>query len=431
MKSAISALCALIAVSVFAQSSPTFRTTNDVREGTRGTLVGTVASVSETRNQFTVSPDDDRYGNVTVQGDSVSTTYSGFGGVINGSPEVFQGSAGITNVREGDRVEVRGVGQANTVINAEQVVLLGRSVQADQVGVGQTRTPMSPSTPTASSRASSDSATSHLGNVEGLVRQVSADDNRLVIETDRREMITVRGTSSTPVYYRQDVFHIANLEVGDRVRIQAESASSAGDIRARSIEVVKNVQEAPRGTTRDVGTLSGRVSRVERGTNIIRVQPDTVRGTEVRVDLTNALDSSGRRVRAADIQAGDRVSLSGSYNGDVYLASTFGFETAGSGSSVDIAVPPVRDRSGSLGTSEFGLVTLYGTVTQSLANAPQLMLRDQNGNRTLRVWVADDLVVRGRNAYTTADHLKDGDSLVIKAYRDVDGNYIAQTIRVR
>ena len=43
--------------------------------------------------------------------DSVSTQYNGFGGVINGSPEIFTGSQGLANVRTGDRVEVRGVGQ--------------------------------------------------------------------------------------------------------------------------------------------------------------------------------------------------------------------------------------------------------------------------------------------------------------------------------
>src|SRR5437868_3721194 len=107
MKSAISAVFALIAVSAFAQSSPTFRTATDVRDGVRGSMIGTVTAVMETRNQFVVAPDDDRYGTVTVQGDSALTTYSGFGGVINGSPEVFQGSQGVANVRTGDRVEVR------------------------------------------------------------------------------------------------------------------------------------------------------------------------------------------------------------------------------------------------------------------------------------------------------------------------------------
>ena len=47
--------------------------------------------------------------------------------------------------------------------------------------------------------------------------------------------------------------------------------------------------------------------------------------------------------------------------------------------------------------------------------------------------VLDDFVVRGRTAgtYTTAEKLKVNDSVAIKALRDADGNYIAQTIRLR
>lgn len=430
MKSAISAFLTLVALSAFAQSGPTFRTSADVRDGVRGTLVGTVASVMETRNSFAVTPDDDRYGTVTVQADSALTTFSGFGGVINGAPEVFQGSAGMANIRTGDRVEVRGDGAANATINASQVVLLGRSVPADQVGVGQTRTPNSPATPTAGRSTTSDAATtSRLGNVEGVVRQINSDENRIVIQTDRREMVTVRGSGSTPVYYRQDVYHIANLEVGDRVRITPESASSAGDIRARSIDVVQSVQDPSKGPPRDVGTLSGRVTSVDRRTDTIRVQPDTGRSADIRVDLGNTLDTRNRRVRSADVQVGDDVTLSGTYNNDLFVASTITFERTGN--RVDTTLPPVGSRTGSYGV-DLGLVTLYGTVTQPLSAGPQLLLRDTTANRNVRVYVADDLVVRGRvSGYTTADRLKGGDNVAVKAYRDAEGNYIAQTIRLR
>jgi len=33
--------------------------------------------------------------------------------------------------------------------------------------------------------------------------------------------------------------------------------------------------------------------------------------------------------------------------------------------------------------------------------------------------------------YTTADRLTEGESVAVRAYRDADGNFIAQTIRVR
>ena len=45
--------------------------------------------------------------------------------------------------------------------------------------------------------------------------------------------------------------------------------------------------------------------------------------------------------------------------------------------------------------ADLGVVTIYGTVTQTLADGPQLVLRDtQNNNRTVRVYALDDLPVR-------------------------------------
>ena len=41
------------------------------------------------------------------------------------------------------------------------------------------------------------------------------------------------------------------------------------------------------------------------------------------------------------------------------------------------------------------MVTIYGTVAQTLADGPQLVLRDtQNNNRTVRVYALEDLPVR-------------------------------------
>ena len=196
---------------------------------------------------------------------------------------------------------------------------------------------------------------------------------------------------------------------------------------ARTIDVMQNVQETS-GTARQVGALTGRVVSVDRRNETIQV--DTGRG-QVRVDLTNAADTSGRRVRASDMQVGDRVDLSGNYSGDNFVASTVRFQD-------DVFAPtpsgttPTRDTT--YGTPvDLGVVTIYATVTQSLTASPQLLLRDtQNGNRSVRLYVVEDFPVRTRaGSYTTADRLKEGDSIVVKAYRDADGNYIAQTIRQR
>ena len=417
--SAIFAFSLLVGVSAFGQSSTQWRTSADVREGIRGTIVGTVSDVNEGTGRFRLTPDDDRNGLVTVEADSVSTQYNGFGGAINGSPEIFVGSTGFSNLRTGDRVEVRGVGRNTGVVGADYVTLLGRPVSADQTGVGQTRTPQTISPPTASGTTPSATPQTY-GRVEGIVRQVNAADGRVVIETDRREMITVRGTSSTPVYYRNNVYRISNLEPGDRIRIEPDATSGiGGEVRARTINVVQNIQEGG-GTTVQVGALTGRVTSIDRRNNIVRV--DSGRG-DVRVDLASATDTSGRRVRASDVQVGDRVDLSGSYSGETFVAATVRFndETAPPSG----GAPPIEQ------APPLGVVTIYGTVSQSVAGGPRLVVRDQSGG-SVPLYVLDDFPVRTRTGgYTTADRLRAGDSVVVKAYRDSDGNYIAQTIRMR
>jgi uncharacterized protein DUF5666 len=426
-KSATFASFLLIAVSAFGQSGTQWRTSADVAEGVRGTLIGTVTDIGTRR--FTVKPDDDQYGQVTVEADSVSTQYNGFGGMINGSPEVFVGSTGFANLRVGDRVEVRGVGRGPGAVGADYVTLLGRPVEAPQTGVGQTRTPNTISPPTASGTTPSTAAVTP-GRIEGVVRQVNAGDGRVVIETDRREMITIRGTSATPVYYRNTVYRISNLEPGDRIRVEAEGAITTGsEFRARTIDVLQSTQESG-GSVAQVGALSGRVTSIDRRNNLVRV--DNGRN-EVRVDLSSAVDSSGRRVRAADMQVGDQVDMSGSYSGETFTATTvrFGDDAFGGGPAAPTApappTPPARPYGDILGA-----VTIYATVAQSLSNGPRLVIRDTQNNQTIPLYVLDDFVVRTKTGgYTTADKLREGDAVVVKAYRDADGNYIAQTIRQR
>ena len=119
--------------------------------------------------------------------------------------------------------------------------------------------------------------------------------------------------------------------------------------------------------------------------------------------------------------------MSGTYSNDVFVATTVRFANTDSGT---IEVRP--SDSGAGGQFDLGLVTIYATVQSTLATAPQLVVRDTQSNGRLRVYAADDLVIRTRSGgYTTADRLREGDAIVIKAYRDADGNYIAQTIRMR
>jgi hypothetical protein len=421
---AIFAIAAAVTVAAFGQERSLWRTSADIVEGGRGSAIGTVSDLEPGRNRIELTPDDSPSDRIIIDADAVSTQFNGFGGTINGAPEIFVGSPGFANIREGDRIEVRGTGSSNNVIRADRVTLLGRRVAASQTGVGQTRTPASISTPTAGGTTPS-TAPDRVGRVEGVVRQVNATEGRVVVETDRREILTVRTVASTPVIYQGNTYRVSNLEVGDRIRVEPESGTvtSGAEVRAHSITVTTSAQETNGTPSREVGGISGRVTRVERSTDQIRV--DTGRG-QVRVDLSHASDASGTPLHARDFQAGDQVSLSGTYSNDVFVATTVRFANPEPGT---IEVRPPAEPAPTL---DLGLVTIYATVQSTLGTGPQLVLRDTQSSNRVRVYAADDFVIRTKSGgYTTADRLREGDAVVVKAYRDADGNYIAQTIRMR
>jgi hypothetical protein len=306
---------------------------------------------------------------------------------------------------------------------ADQVTLLGRAVSAPQTGVGGTRPPTSISTPTAAG-----STTNVYGNVEGTIRQLNATDNRIVVETDRREIFNIRTASTTPVYYKGDVYQVRNLEVGDRIRVESGTAASTagGEVRARSIDVVQSVQEAGTSNLR-VSSIAGRVTQIDRTADMVRI--DTGRGQIVRIDLGRASDPNGRRIQAADLQINDRIDVTGSYgaNSNVFVASTVRFtEGAFNPPATSGEVPNETDR------GDYAVVTISGTVTETLQDAATLGVRDRATGRVVEIYVTDDFAVRLKSgSYQTADRLNVGDNVLLKAFRDEDGNLIAQTIRMR
>lgn len=401
------AFCVLVAVSTFAQTRP---------------MVGTVIDVDEGRNRLQIETDEEQAKRVMIEIDSVSTTWYGFGTMIAGRPEIFTGTSGLANVRLGDRVEVRGSVTTGASYQADQVTLLGRTVEAPQVGVGQTRPPASATTPT-DDTTSATLRNTNAGTVEGTIRQINDEEGRLVIQTPQRRMITVRVYRNTPVHYRGQTYRVTNLEVGDRIRVEADPREAQADeIIARRIDVTMSAQEAGTipGTGGSVTIVEGRVARVEPGLDYAYIT--TERG-EVRVDMRQAEDSRGGVVHARDLQVGDDVEISGSYNrvGDMFLASTVRY---GGLDEDDL------DREDRL--TAFGLVTMNGTVTETLEDGPTIALRDRDSGRTVRLWVADDFVVQTRaNTYSTAENLRVNDTVVVDAFRDEDGNLIAQTIRIR
>ena len=422
--SVVYAIVALCAVSAFAQTGSS--------SGTAGALVGTVIDVENGRGRMQIESDDDRYLRTTVETDAVSTQYFGFGGVIAGKPEIFTGSSGFSNIRLGDRVSVRGSTRGEGIVRADTVTLLGRQVAAGSVGVGQTRSQTSVATPT-DDRVTG--TTPPAANVtEGTVRQINVDEGRIVIQTSNRRMITVNTYRNTPVWFRGEQYRMTNLEIGDRIRVEVDPRTAQTDeVTARRIEVTQSVQEA-RGAEGQGGTITsitGRVVRTETGLDYAYV--DSGRG-EVRIDMSQAEDPRGERVHARDLRVGDQVEMSGSYSraGDIFLASTIRLNATNTrgGTPAGSTIPVYGDDQ----FTRYSIVTFTGTVRETLDDAATISVLDTDMNRTVRVYVADDFVVRTKAttpAYVLANTLRTGDTVLIKAYTDTRGNLIAQTIRLR
>lgn len=413
--SAVSAILVLLAVSTFAQNNPDWRT----NQGMSGALVGEVVDVDSGRGRLQIESDDSTKARITVETDSISTQFFGFGSMISGKPEIFTGSKGFSNVRLGDRLEVRGTSRAGGIVQASTVTLLGREVAANPTGVGQTRTQTSAATPAQQRETPPTTA----GTVEGTIRQINANEGRIVIQNAARRMMTVRTYRNTPVIYRNQTYQVSNLEVGDEIRVVVDPNDAQYDeVSARRIEVLRSVSDTE-STNRPGGVvtvLEGSVTRTEPGLDYGYV--DDGRG-EVRVDMSNAEDANGARIHARDLRSGDRIEITGSFNrvGDMFLASTVRF-ASGSGSRVDVREP-----------ASYAVVTFTATVTETLEDAATLGLRDRDTNRTARLWVTDDFLVRMKNntTTTTAQTLRVNDIVLVKAFRDLDGNLIAQTIRLR
>jgi hypothetical protein len=409
----IAALCALVlvgALSTFAQDRP---------------MVGTVIDIDLGPGRLQIEMDDASRSRMTIETDSVSTTYHGFGTMIGGKPEIFVGSAGLANVRLGDRVQVYGPSLREGVYRGDRVTLVGREIAASQVGVGQTRDPSQSATTPIDDRPSN--TTSAANTTEGTIRQINVDEGRLVIQTPDRRMITVRTYRNTPVYYRGESYRVTNLDVGDRIRVEADTRGTPTDeISARRIDVTSSVQDAGgSGNTNggNVTMLVGRVTRLEPGLDYVYL--DAGRG-ETRVDMRSAEDANGEVIRARDLRVGDNVEMSGSYNrvGDLFLASTVRFSS--DIGITDDRVPPREE------LTRYAVVTMTGTVTETLEDGATLGFRDRDSKTVLRIWVTEDFIVRTKGTtYTNADSLRVNDTAVIKAYRDANGNLIAQSIRLR
>lgn len=397
-------------LSAFGQSRVSWSTSNDIRQGVRGSIIGSVTAVDSVRSRIEVVADSDRASEIIrVNADPVSSRYVGFGTTSATQNTVYTGANGFTRVRVGDRVDIRGIGATDSMINAEEVVLLGRSLSSNS-GTNSSRT-----------------------SISGTVRQITPSTSRITLETDNREMLTIFGTSSTPVYFEGTTYKIANIEVGDRVKVEIDSESRDG-IRPRSIDVLQSVSDPVSGRSNDrtVTSLTGRVTRIDAKGQIIRL--DTGRSPEARIDTRTANDASGKRFRLTDLQVGDRLTVSGQYDSnDLFRADTIRFSSSSGdvfNNDDDNDRDDDRDSNDTEGLSR---VVIYANVDKPVGESGMLSLRDtSNNNRQVNVYVDDDFIVRTKaGTYITADQLKANDKIVVKVFRDSSGRNFAQTIRMR
>ena len=86
-------------------------------------------------------------------------------------------------------------------MRADTITLLGRQVAAGPVGVGQTRSPNSVSTPT-DDRTTANTPPPGSNVAEGTIRQINLDEGRIMIQNANRRMITIKIYRNTPVFFR-------------------------------------------------------------------------------------------------------------------------------------------------------------------------------------------------------------------------------------
>jgi hypothetical protein len=364
-------------------------------------MTGTVTRVET--NGFALVSDDESASMTARIETGTATRFAGLG--VNAT-ETATGNEGLRTLRVGDRVTVSGVGGAAATIRANSVTLIGRAIDT-----------RSSSTSTDSNRF-----------IEGRIVDIRTTDVSFIVQTDSGTRTTVVGTRDTPVTYRGETARIANLEEGDRVRVEIDARLSSGEIRARRVEVLvdSTPDEGDVSDIRSENYLTGRVTRVEGNSNRFTLQVD--RGAAVRVEAGRAVDREGRAFRVRDLQVGDRLRVWGSYsNPQTYRADRIEF-----GSADDVYQDDeFRDR-GEDDFDDYSTVVFYGTVERNPPNEDKITIRDRDSKRDIEL-VADEefVVLREGATYLRAAQLRSGDRVVVKAFRDARGRYVAQTIRLQ
>lgn len=398
---AIGAMLAVLVLapsSLFAQNRSSWRTAADIRTGSQGTISGTVVSL--TTEGFRITTDDDLTG-TEVRVDTTGSTR--YGGVLPGGESIVSGDAGLRELRIGDRVRVTGSATSASTVRATDVMLIGRSVSA---------------APRAGTQPGNE--------LDGIIRDIRIRDRSFVLEADDGTRTTIVGTDETPVRFEGQTYSLRNLEVGDRVRVVVDTRLSSGGVRAREIQVLVDSTPDVAGGIRSQNYVTGRVERIDTRANRITVNADRV--GQVRVELSKAVGAGGRQFRATDVQVGDRVRVWGAYTGtNVFRAERVEFGSADDAYQDD----EFRDQ-GQEPFEGFSTVVFYGVIERNETAEDRLRIRDRENDRDVEIVVDEEFVVlREAGSFVRAAELRQGDNVVVKAFRDARGNYIAQTIRLR
>ncbi|HEY0590478.1 MAG TPA: DUF5666 domain-containing protein [Thermoanaerobaculia bacterium] len=364
-------------------------------------MTGTITRIDSA--SFMLASDEDSASTAARIETTSATRYAGLG---VDATRTETGASGFTQLRVGDRVTVSGVGGAAATIRASSITLIGRAIEERAGGAVLDTNRF----------------------LEGKVADIRPADQSFVLESDSGVRTTVVGTRDTPVTYRGETARIANLERGDRVRVEIDARLSSGEIRARRIEVLEDsTPDDEISSIRSENYVTGRVTRVEANANRFTLAAD--RAGQIRVDASRAETSSGRTFRVGDLQVGDRLRIWGSYTGpQVFRAERIEF-----GSPDDVYKDDeFRDR-GEEAFEGYSTVIFYGTVQKNPPNEDKLTIEDRDSRREIEIVADEEFVVLRETGSTflRAAQLRSGDRVVVKAFRDRAGNYVAQTIRLQ
>lgn len=213
------------------------------------------------------------------------------------TPVSYQGqSYRVADLERGDEVSVRVDQSGSNTLNAESMTVL-----RDVSGSG------------------SSSSGTYNTNVRGTVRYV--DTSRRTIEVDRGNgsLTTVEYDTSTPVYYSNNTYQVADLERGDEVDISVSTYSNRTV--AQRIDVLRSVSSGNTGnSTSQWATVRGTVRSVDTSRRTIDLESTSWRsnfngsGTSssrmtISYDSNTNVDVSGRLYPVSGLEVGDVVDV--------------------------------------------------------------------------------------------------------------------------